>query len=66
MSGALGLLEISGLTPSILALDALEKAAHVREVRFVIFDSETFTVYTHAARALATHLSLKVDPIHDT
>ena len=43
------------------AADALQKAAHVREVRFVLFDSETFTQYAHAARALAANLSLKVD-----
>jgi O-acetyl-ADP-ribose deacetylase (regulator of RNase III) len=48
------------------AAEALEKAAHVREVRFVLFDPETFTQYAHAARALAASSSLKVDPNHDT
>jgi O-acetyl-ADP-ribose deacetylase len=48
------------------AAEALEKAVHVREVRFVLFDSETFTQYTHAARALAASSSLRVDTIHVT
>jgi len=43
------------------AAEALQKAAHVREVRFVLFDSETFTQYAHAARAFAANSSLKVD-----
>ncbi len=47
------------------AAEALGKAAHVREVRFVLFDSETFTQYTHAARAFAASSSLRVDTIHD-
>jgi O-acetyl-ADP-ribose deacetylase len=47
------------------AAEALEKATHVRQVRFVLFDSQTFTQYTHAARALAASSSLKVDSIHD-
>jgi ethanolamine utilization protein EutM len=38
VSGALGLLEISGLTPSILALDALEKAAHVEVIQIELND----------------------------
>ncbi|HEY5177642.1 MAG TPA: O-acetyl-ADP-ribose deacetylase [Terriglobales bacterium] len=46
--------------------EALEKAVHVREVRFVLFDSETFTQYTHAARAFAASSSLRTDLIHDT
>ncbi|MGA3054760.1 MAG: O-acetyl-ADP-ribose deacetylase [Candidatus Korobacteraceae bacterium] len=45
------------------AAEALEKAAHVREVRFVLFDSETFTQYAHAARTLAAKSSLRVDTI---
>ncbi len=48
------------------AAEALEKATYVREVRFVLFDSETFTQYTHAARAFAARSSLKVDSIHDS
>lgn len=48
------------------AAEALENSAHVREVRFVLFDSETFSQYTHAARAFATNASLKVELIHDT
>ncbi len=48
------------------AAEALEKARHVREVRFVLFDSETFTQYTDAARAFAANSSLKVDSIHET
>ena len=48
------------------AAEALQKAAHVRQVRFVLFDSETFTQYAHAARALAASSSLKVDSNHDT
>lgn len=43
------------------AAEALEKAAHVREVRFVLFDSETFTQYANAARTLAAKSSLRVD-----
>jgi O-acetyl-ADP-ribose deacetylase (regulator of RNase III) len=43
------------------AAEALEKAAHVREVRFVLFDSETFTQYANAARRLAAKSSLRVD-----
>src|ERR1017187_7756398 len=43
------------------AAKALENATHVREVRFVLFDSETFTQYTHAARALAASSSLRMD-----
>ena len=43
------------------AAKALENATHVREVRFVLFDSETFTQYTHAARALAANSSLRMD-----
>ncbi len=45
------------------AAEALKKAAHVREVRFVLFDSETFIRYTDAARALAAASSLRVDTI---
>src|ERR1019366_135844 len=45
------------------AAEALEKANHIREVRFVLFDSETFTQYTHAARALAASSSLRVETI---
>jgi len=48
------------------AAEALQKAAHVRQVRFVLFDSETFTQYANAARALAASSSLKVDSNHDT
>ena len=48
------------------AAKALENATHVREVRFVLFDSETFSQYTHAARALAASSSLRMDSIHDT
>jgi O-acetyl-ADP-ribose deacetylase (regulator of RNase III) len=43
------------------AAEALKKAAHVREVRFVLFNSETFIRYSDAARALAADASLKVD-----
>ncbi len=43
------------------AAQVLQNATHVREVRFVLFDSETFTQYAHAARTLATSSSLKVD-----
>ncbi len=45
------------------AAEALEKATHVREVRFVLFDSETFTEYGNAARDFAARSSLKVDSI---
>jgi O-acetyl-ADP-ribose deacetylase len=48
------------------AAEALEKATHVREVRFVLFDSETFTQYTHAARAFAASKSLRTDSSHVT
>ena len=48
------------------AAEALQNAAHVRQVRFVLFDSETFTQYANAARALAAISSLKVDSNHDT
>jgi O-acetyl-ADP-ribose deacetylase (regulator of RNase III) len=41
--------------------EALGNATHVREVRFVLFDPETFTHYAHAARTLASSSSLKVD-----
>jgi len=34
------------------AADALKEATHVREVRFVLFDSPTFEHYASAARAL--------------
>lgn len=34
------------------AADALRNAAHVREVRFVLFDRDTVDVYAEAARAL--------------
>ncbi len=34
------------------AAEALEKAANVREVRFVLFDSQTFEHYANAARGL--------------
>ena len=34
------------------AADALQEAAHVREVRFVLFDSATWDPYANAARAL--------------
>jgi O-acetyl-ADP-ribose deacetylase len=43
------------------AAEALQKAVHVREVRFVLFDSETFTQYADAARTLASNSSLKVN-----
>ncbi len=43
------------------AAEALQKASHVREVRFVLFDNEAFTQYSHTARALAANSSLKVD-----
>src|ERR1039457_6132084 len=39
------------------AAEALQKAMHVREVWFVLFDSETLTQYSHAARALAASSS---------
>jgi O-acetyl-ADP-ribose deacetylase len=48
------------------AAEALQAAAHVREVRFVLFDSETFTQYAHAARGVAANSALKVDTTHDT
>ena len=48
------------------AAKALENATHVREVRFVLFDSETLTQYTNAARAFAASSSLRVDTIHAT
>ena len=48
------------------AAKALENATRVREVRFVLFDSETFSQYTHAARALAASSSLRMDSFHDT
>lgn len=34
--------------------DALQRAAHLREVRFVLFDSHTFEHYANAARSLDT------------
>src|SRR5271165_3038282 len=34
------------------AAQSLQKAAHVREVRFVLFDSHTFENYANAARSL--------------
>jgi O-acetyl-ADP-ribose deacetylase len=43
------------------AIEALQKATHIRQVSFVLFDSETFQQYAHAARALADKLSLTVD-----
>lgn len=48
------------------AAAALEKATCVREVRFVLFDAETFTQYTHAGRAFASSKSLRTDLIHAT
>jgi O-acetyl-ADP-ribose deacetylase (regulator of RNase III) len=39
------------------ATDALKKAIHVREVRFVLFDSQTFEHYAAAARSLHQPLS---------
>jgi O-acetyl-ADP-ribose deacetylase (regulator of RNase III) len=45
------------------AAEALQKAAHVREVRFVLFDTATFTQYAHAARTLAAKSSFRVDTI---
>ena len=48
------------------AAEALQKAAHVREVRFVLFDSETFEHYAQAARALASKNSHRLDTIHAT
>ncbi len=38
------------------AAGALEKAAHIREVRFVLFDTRTLDHYAQAARALAKPL----------
>jgi O-acetyl-ADP-ribose deacetylase (regulator of RNase III) len=49
-----------------IAAEALEKATHVREVRFVLFDSETFTQYADAARDFAASSSLTVDTISAT
>jgi O-acetyl-ADP-ribose deacetylase (regulator of RNase III) len=43
------------------AADSLQKATHIREVRFVLFDNETFTHYSQVARVLAANSSLKVD-----
>ncbi len=35
------------------AVEALEKATHVREVRFVLFDAQTFEYYARAAKNLS-------------
>ncbi|MGB7556067.1 MAG: macro domain-containing protein, partial [Candidatus Korobacteraceae bacterium] len=48
------------------AARALGTTNHIREARFVLYDSETFTHYSNAARAFATNSSLKVELIHDT
>jgi O-acetyl-ADP-ribose deacetylase (regulator of RNase III) len=48
------------------AADSLQKAGHVREVRFVLFDSETFTHFSQAARALAAKSSLRVNTVSAT
>ena len=45
------------------AAEALAKAKQVREVRFVLYDSGTFTPFSNAARAFAASSSLKVDLI---
>src|SRR5208337_3995845 len=41
----------------ISAADALERSLHVREVRFVLFDSQTFDYYAKVARALSKPLA---------
>ena len=48
------------------AAKSLENAAHVREVRFVLFDSSTFEHYAEAARTLASKNSYRLDSFHDT
>ena len=48
------------------AAEVLQNATHVREVRFVLFDSETFTQYAHAARTLGRQLIPESGLIHDT
>jgi len=39
------------------AADALAKSSHVREVRFVLFDPQTFDYYAKVARALSKPLA---------
>jgi O-acetyl-ADP-ribose deacetylase (regulator of RNase III) len=50
----------------VSAAESLQRATHVREVRFVLYDSETFTQYSCAARDYAASKSLRTDSIHAT
>ena len=48
------------------AAAALEQASHVREVRFVLFDSGSFQLFRRAAELFANTKSLRMDSYHVT
>jgi len=48
------------------AAQALAKAVHVREVKFVLFDSIALRHFCDAAQSYALHKSLKTDACHAT
>jgi O-acetyl-ADP-ribose deacetylase len=56
--------ELAAQTAVASAADALQHAAHLREVRFVLFDAGALLYFSNAANAYAESKSLKVDSYH--